>query len=231
MKVALYARVSTRDKDQNPEVQLSAMREYCQRQGWEIIGEYVDKASAADFNRRDAWARLMKHAASRRFNALIAWKLDRPFRDTIMALTVVKMLRGYGLDIHFMTQPELSVAGPAGDLMMTIYAGFAQFERDQIRERVNAGLALARKEGKVFGRRPAGVDVAKVCNAYHKAGEGRGRWARTAEIIREETGLKMSRGFAHKRLSRAAEVEGVTVDEYVTKHIFSNIQFLGPAHD
>ncbi|MGI2335726.1 MAG: recombinase family protein [Dehalogenimonas sp.] len=231
MKVALYARVSTRDKDQNPEVQLSAMRDYCQRQGYEIIGEYVDKASAADFVRRESWVKLMKHAATRKFKGVLAWKLDRVFRDTVMALTVVRRLRAWGIDLHLITQPELSVAGPAGDLMLTIYAGFAQFEKDQIRERVNAGIALARKEGKVFGRRPAGVDVAKVCNAYHKAGEGRGRWARTAEIIREETGLKMSRGFAHKRLSRAAEVEGMTVDEYVTKHIFSNIQIMGPIHD
>jgi DNA invertase Pin-like site-specific DNA recombinase len=60
MNVALYARVSTQDKEQNPEVQLVALREYCELAEWEIHGEYVDKASAGDLVGRTAWTRLMK---------------------------------------------------------------------------------------------------------------------------------------------------------------------------
>ena len=170
MKVALYARVSTRDKDQNPEVQLNQLREYCTRLGYEIVGEYTDQAKSADLVRRTAWQKLMKDAAVHKFRAIIVWKLDRPFRDTMMALQVVKMVRGHGIDFFFATQPELNVAGPAGDLMLTIFAAFAQFEKDQIVERVNAGLALARKEGKTFGRPKKAIELAKVCAAYHASG-------------------------------------------------------------
>ncbi len=222
MKVALYARVSTRDKDQNPEVQLNQLREYCAAEGYEITGEYVDQASASDFVRRTAWARLMKDAAVRKFRALIVWKLDRAFRDVSMAVNSVKILRGAGIDFFVSTCPILNVQGPAGDLMFNIYAAFAQFERDTIIERVNAGLALARKEGKVFGRKPAPVDVAKVCNAYQEAGEGRGRWARVADIINKEPGVKISRGFAHRRLTRAAAAAGMTVDEFVANPTLKN---------
>ncbi len=216
MKVALYARVSTRDKDQNPEVQLNQLREYCAAEGYEITGEYVDQASASDFVRRTAWARLMKDAAVRKFRALIVWKLDRAFRDVSMAVNSVKILRGAGIDFFVSTCPILNVQGPAGDLMFNIYAAFAQFERDTIVERVNAGLALARKDGKLLGRKPAAIDVTKVCNAYRMAGAGRGLWARVARILEKDTGIKMSRGFAKLRLARAAAAAGVSVEEFVT---------------
>lgn len=219
MKAALYARVSTRDKEQNPEVQLDQLREWCKQQGYEITKEYVDQASAADLVNRTAWAECMKAAAAKKFSALVAWKLDRPFRDTIMALTVVRQLRSRGIDIHFITQPELSVAGPAGDLLLTIYAGFAQFERDQIKERVNAGLALARKSGKVFGRPARQIDVTKVLDACQRAGKGRGRWVRAAQILSAETGKTYTRGFVHTRVKRAAEAAGMDLHDFISQEV------------
>lgn len=228
LKVALYARVSTRDKNQNPEVQINQLREYCQREGWEISGEYIDQASASDFVRRTAWVRLMKDAATRKFKALVVWKLDRAFRDVGMAVNTVRILRGAGIDFFVATVPVLNVQGPAGDLMFNIYAAFAQFERDTIIERVNAGLALARKNGRVSGRKPAAVDVAIVCNAYQVAGEGRGRWVRAAAIINREHGLKISRGFVMTRLTRAAAAAGQTIEEYVTNPAQKNeVVFIG----
>ena len=214
MKVALYARVSTRDKDQNPEVQLSQLREFCQREGHEIIGEFVDQASASDFVRRTAWAKLMKAAATRQFKGLIVWKLDRAFRDTVMALTVVRQLRGYGIDVMFATQPELSVAGASGDLMLTIYAGFAQFEKDQIRERVNAGLALARKEGRVLGRKRLPLTFINVLEAHQEACEqlprvskGNQGYSLAARIIKQRHGVNVTPGFVQNRILAGAEGE------------------------
>lgn len=63
MKVALYARVSTTDKDQEPETQLLPLRDFCRAQGWQIVGEFVDRASATDLRGRTAWRDLLAHAA------------------------------------------------------------------------------------------------------------------------------------------------------------------------
>jgi hypothetical protein len=77
MRVALYARVSTRDRDQDPELQLQPMREYAVVRGWRA-GEYVDQASAADMAGRRGWAQLLEDVRRRRVDHVMAWKLDRP---------------------------------------------------------------------------------------------------------------------------------------------------------
>jgi DNA invertase Pin-like site-specific DNA recombinase len=71
LRVALYARVSTRDKDQDPELQLEAMREYVRARGWEAV-EYVDTSAAGDLTHRTAWARLLADVARRRVARRIA---------------------------------------------------------------------------------------------------------------------------------------------------------------
>ncbi|PVV83526.1 recombinase family protein [Dehalogenimonas alkenigignens] len=217
MKVALYARVSTRDKDQNPEVQLNLLREFCAAEGHEITGEYIDQASASDFVRRTDWSRLMKDVATRKgFKAVVVWKLDRAFRDVTMAVNSVEILRGAGVDFFVSTCPILNVQGPAGDLMFNIYAAFAQFERDTIIERVNAGLALAKKEGRVFGRPRKAIGLAKVCAAYRDGGNN---LTRAAESLTRDTGVRVSHGFVAKRLDRAAEAEGLTRAELVAREL------------
>ena len=85
MKAALYARVSTADKDQNTEVQLSKLRDYCHEMGWIVYREYVDEASAADFSGRVGWKHLMKDAALHKFDVLLVWEIDRAFRSVIHA--------------------------------------------------------------------------------------------------------------------------------------------------
>jgi Resolvase, N terminal domain len=90
---ALYARVSTRDKDQDPTLQLTPMREYAASRGWEA-GEYVDHASASDMSGRKAWARLIEDARRRRIDHVMAWKLDRPFRSTLHRL---RTLEAFGI--------------------------------------------------------------------------------------------------------------------------------------
>ena len=72
MRVAIYARVSTSDKDQDPETQLLALRDYCAAQGWDIAGEYVDHAPANDLAHRVHWRRLLDDAARRRFSTVLA---------------------------------------------------------------------------------------------------------------------------------------------------------------
>ena len=80
-RVGLYARVSTADKDQNPETQLLPLREFVAAQGWTVAGEYVDHASATDQRVREAWRRLLDDAARRRVDLVLVWRLDRAFRS------------------------------------------------------------------------------------------------------------------------------------------------------
>ena len=81
MRVAIYARVSTSDKDQNTDTQLLPLREYCSFMGWEVYREYVDQASANDLGHRVQWRQLLDDAAKRRFSCVLVFKLDRGFRS------------------------------------------------------------------------------------------------------------------------------------------------------
>lgn len=81
MKVALAARVSTSDRDQDPETQLMVLRDYCRAQGWEVYREYVDRAPANDIAHRTAWRDLLDDAARRKFQVVLVFKLDRAFRS------------------------------------------------------------------------------------------------------------------------------------------------------
>ena len=151
MKVAVYARVSTSDRDQDPETQLMALRDYCRAQDWEIAHEYVDQASARDLAHRTAWRQLLDDGAKRRFKAVVVFKLDRAFRsvkdmhDTLAAWDI--------LGIQFKSIREQFDTGTAvGRLLLNLLAAVAEFELEMIRERVKAGMDRARRQGRRIGR-------------------------------------------------------------------------------
>src|ERR1700694_1505907 len=83
-KVALYARVSTKDGRQDTENQLIALREYCVKQGWEIAGEYVDHESGGT-SKRQHFQRLFADACRREFDLVLFWSLDRFSREGVLA--------------------------------------------------------------------------------------------------------------------------------------------------
>jgi DNA invertase Pin-like site-specific DNA recombinase len=151
--VALYARVSTRDKDQDPELQLDAMRDYTRARGWEAA-EYVDTAAAGDLAHRTAWARLLDDAAQRRIDRVLVWKLDRAFRSTLHALATLRDLDHAGVGFASLTQPELDTTSATGRLVFTILAAVAEMERELIRDRVKEGMRLAARHGARIGRPP-----------------------------------------------------------------------------
>ena len=150
-RVALYARVSTRDKDQDPEVQLVPLREYVATRGWEAV-EYVDHAPAGDLAHRTAWRQLRADAARRRFDILMVWKLDRAFRSTLDALSTLRELEHRGVGFASLTQPELDTTSPTGRLVFTILAAVAEMERSLIADRVKEGMKLAASRGAKIGR-------------------------------------------------------------------------------
>jgi len=76
-RVAIYARVSTANSGQSPEMQLRELREYCERRGWTIAGEYVDTGISGTKDKRPALDRLMADAHKRRLDVIAVWKFDR----------------------------------------------------------------------------------------------------------------------------------------------------------
>lgn len=152
MRVGIYARTSTSDRDQEPETQLIPLREFCAAQGWTIAGEFIDRASATDVRGRTAWGDLLDRASRRKVDLILCWKLDRCFRSTLHAAETLEKLRGWGVGLRSYTEAWADSTSPAGELMFTIATAFAAFERALIRERVKAGMERARKQGKHLGR-------------------------------------------------------------------------------
>ncbi len=149
LRAALYARCSTHDKGQDPELQLSPLREYCQRRGFEITEEYVDNGISGTKDRRPQLDRLMEAARKREIDIILAWKLDRFGRSLKQLVTALDVGVGF---ISY--QDNLDLTTPQGRLMFHIIGAMAEFERELIRERVRAGLDNARRKGKKLGRRP-----------------------------------------------------------------------------
>lgn len=153
MRVAVYVRVSTRDKDQNPDTQILPLREYARAQGWEVVWEHVDMASALDLPGRTAWRELLKDARLRRFDLMVVLRLDRAFRS--MA-DLHHVLEGWQpLGIHFVSLREgFDTETASGRLIMNFLAAFGEFELSLVCERIADGLARARSRGKRLGRPP-----------------------------------------------------------------------------
>jgi putative DNA-invertase from lambdoid prophage Rac len=152
MRVAIYARVSTSDKDQDPETQLMHLREFVAAQGWEVYQEYIDMASATDLAHRIQWLQLLDNAGKRRFDLLLVWRMDRAFRSVLDAATTLERLRGWGVGMRSYSEPWLDTTSPFGEALYYITVAYAQLERRILRERVKAGMDRARRQGHRIGR-------------------------------------------------------------------------------
>ncbi len=152
MRVGIYARVSTSDKDQNPETQLLPLREFVAAQGWTVAGEFVDKASATDLRGRTAWRALLDRASKRQMDLVLVWRIDRAFRSVLDAATTLERLRTWGIGLRSYSEPWLDTTSPFGEALYYITAAYAQLERGILAERVRAGMERARRQGKRLGR-------------------------------------------------------------------------------
>jgi DNA invertase Pin-like site-specific DNA recombinase len=159
-RIALYARVSTSNGHQDPEMQLRELREYAERRDLTIVGEYVDRMTGSK-DSRPALNRLMADAGQRKFDAVLVWKLDRFGRSLRHLVNALAELEALGLTFVSL-RDNLDLSTPSGRLMFQIIGAMAEFERSLIQERVKAGLRNARAKGKKLGRPRANVDEAKV---------------------------------------------------------------------
>jgi DNA invertase Pin-like site-specific DNA recombinase len=162
IRVALYARVSTLN-NQDPEMQLSELREYAGHRSLQITNEYTDQGFSGCKESRPALNRLMADACRRRFDAVLVWKIDRFGRSLKHLVNSLAELAALGV-AFISLRDNLDLSTPSGRLMFQIIGAMAEFERALIQERVRAGLRNARAKGKRLGRPRAVVDITNLAN-------------------------------------------------------------------
>jgi len=162
MNIAIYSRVSTKDKGQDVENQLRQLREFCGKQGWPIVREFIDHASGKRGDREQFQA--MFAAASRReFDTVLFWSLDRFSREGVYeTLQHLQRLTAYGIGYRSFTEQYLDSCGLFKDAVISILATIAKQERVRLSERTVAGLQRARQQGRVGGRPRIVCDREKV---------------------------------------------------------------------
>jgi DNA invertase Pin-like site-specific DNA recombinase len=181
MRVALYARVSTRDKGQDTENQLTQLREFARIQGWTVTSEYIDRVSGKHSD-RDQFQKLFQDASQRQFDTVLFWSLDRFSRERVLeTLNHLQRLSSYGVGYRSFTEQYLDSCGIFKDAVLSILATIAKQERIRLSERTIAGLEKARRAGRVGGRPRLVVNRAKVA---HMDAEGL-----TMREIAEELGI------------------------------------------
>ena len=156
MKIALYLRVSTTDQD--PESQGREVRQFVADHGWETVETYQDIGVSGARARRPALDQLVKDAWRGRFEAVVVWDLSRIARSTLNALQLLQELEQMKVRLIAVKQ-TFDTDTPLGRAFFTLAAMFAELERAILIERVRAGMARARAEGKLIGRPVRKVDV------------------------------------------------------------------------
>lgn len=161
VRAALYARVSTVNKGQDPEVQTRELREYCKRRDWQIEGEYIDVGICGAKDKRQELEKLMQDAHKRKFDVVAVWKFDRFARSVSHLLRALDTFRVLGIEFVSLSE-SLDTATPAGRMVFTVLGAVAELERSLIAERVRAGLRNARSKGKRLGRPRKTFDPTRV---------------------------------------------------------------------
>jgi DNA invertase Pin-like site-specific DNA recombinase len=151
-RAALYARVSTDDRGQDPETQLRQLREYADRRGFAVAEEFVDVASGTR-NDRPSYKRLLEAVRKRQVDVVLVWRYDRFARSTQALVNALMEFRALGVDF-ISYQENVDTTTPQGELVFGMMANLAQFESSLIGERVRAGMARAKAQGKRVSRPP-----------------------------------------------------------------------------
>lgn len=142
-------------------MQLRELRDYCERRGWTVAGEYVDTGISGAKDRRPELDRMMADAHKRRFDVVAVWKFDRFARSVSHLLRALDTFRVLGIEFVSLSE-SLDTATPAGRMVFTILGAVAELERSLIAERVRAGLRNAVAKGKRLGRPSRNIDGTAV---------------------------------------------------------------------
>jgi DNA invertase Pin-like site-specific DNA recombinase len=152
-RAAVYLRVST--LDQTTANQERELRQIARRSGLEIVKVYKDHgvSGAKGRDKRPQFDALLNDATKRQFDVVMAWSVDRLGRSLQDLCAFLSEIHSLGIDL-FLHQQGIDTRTPAGKALFGMMGVFAEFERAMIQERVRAGLARAKSEGKRLGRPP-----------------------------------------------------------------------------
>jgi DNA invertase Pin-like site-specific DNA recombinase len=159
-RTAIYLRVST--DGQTVENQRLDLDKYAELRGWPIVASYCDEGISGTKGRdkRPGLKQLIDDGKKRRFDRLLCWSVDRLGRSTAVVTSAMEELSQAGI-VQFYFKESMDSSTPHGAAMLEMAAVFAKLERGMIVERVRAGLARARSEGKKLGRPSAVVRALK----------------------------------------------------------------------
>ena len=179
-RAGLYARVST-DDQQTISMQMRALREYAAKRGWIVALQVKEIASGS--SQRQLREQLLEAARRREIDVVLVWRLDRWGRSVTDLLATLQELEHLGVGFVSLTE-ALDLTTPTGRAMAALLAVFAEFEREILRERVRAGLAHARRNGKKLGRPITAGQHAEQVRKLHAAGVSKSEIARRLRIGR-----------------------------------------------
>jgi len=179
-RVALYARVSTLDKGQDPETQLVQLRQYAQARNFEIVTEYIDYASGTSEDRTQ-YKLMMDAAKKRKIDVVLVWRYDRFARSTQALVNALKEFQSLGIDF-ISYQENIDTTTPTGELIFHVMASLAQFESSLISQRVKAGMARAKAQGKHIARPPIAKELQAQILALQKEGLSMNKISKTLGI-------------------------------------------------
>ena len=168
-RAAMYLRVST--DGQTVENQRLALAEVAARRGWEVVATFQDEgiSGAKGRDKRPAFDKMLKDASRRRFDVLMVAAIDRLGRSTATVCVTLADLSAAGVEF-FAHREGMDGTTPQGRAMLQMASVFAELERELIRDRVKAGLARVKAEGRRLGRPP--METAVKAKVQQLRGEG-----------------------------------------------------------
>jgi DNA invertase Pin-like site-specific DNA recombinase len=179
-RVGLYARVSTHDQQTLP-LQIRAMREYAAKRDWMVALSIKEVGSgAADRKLRE---KLMAAARRREIDVVLVWRLDRWGRSLVDLLVTMKELAQLGVGFVSLIE-ALDLTTPTGRAMAGLLSVFAEFEHEILRERIRAGIAEARLQGRHLGRPVTVGKKAAQIRKLDRVGVSKAEIARRLDIGR-----------------------------------------------
>jgi DNA invertase Pin-like site-specific DNA recombinase len=192
MRVAIYARVSTKDKGQDTANQLHQLREFAERHGT-VYKEYTDQESGGKADRVE-FKSLLLEAYQKKFDLVVFWRLDRFSREGALAtLRYLKELKDHGVNYKSFTEPYLDSLGPFGDVIVSMLATIAA--QDLIKISENTKAALAKKKA---------------------AGQKLGAPSKDASVVDQVRRFKAD-GLSNQRIAKALKISPSTVAKYLAE--------------
>jgi len=160
IKASIYVRVSTGAQDTTN--QLSVLKDWARRRGFEVVRVYSEEESAWKAGQQKELARLLQDSKKRKFDVILVWALDRLLREGSLAiLSLVNRLKICGVRVISYQESWTEAPGEIGEILYAIAGWVAKMESQRRSERTKAGLAKVRAQGKRLGRPPGSKDRRK----------------------------------------------------------------------